>query len=249
MEKRHSLRSRVLLGLLLALLSVLVYTLHFAIFRDAHHILIYFLGDVGFLFVEVLLGTLIIHQILGEREKRSMLRKLNMVIGAFFSEVGTPLLAYFMAFDKNAEVIAKRLVVKAEWSDEQFDQMERVLGKHEYKVDTRAGDLAGLRDFVMAKRSFLLRLLENPNLLEHEAFTELLWAIFHLAEELSHRSNVDDLSAPDHQHLSLDVKRASALLTREWLSHMEHLKSDYPYLFSLAVRTNPFDSAASVELA
>lgn len=249
MEKRHSSRSRVLLGLLLALLSVFVYTLHFAIFRDAHHIFIYLLGDIGFLFVEVLLGTLIIHQILSEREKRSMLRKLNMVIGAFFSEVGTPLLSYFMAFDTNAEVIAKRLVVKAEWSDEHFDQMERVLSKHEYKVDTRAGDLAGLRDFVMAKRSFLLRLLENPNLLEHEAFTELLWAVFHLAEELSHRSNVDDLPAPDHQHLSLDIKRASVLLTREWLSHMEHLKSDYPYLFSLAVRTNPFDPGASVELA
>ncbi|MEJ2700855.1 MAG: hypothetical protein P8Z79_00265 [Sedimentisphaerales bacterium] len=31
-------------------------------------------------------------------------------------------------------------------------------------------------------------------------------------------------------------------------SHMEHLKSDYPYLFSLAVRTNPFDSNASAQV-
>ena len=82
-----------------------------------------------------------------------------------------------------------------------------------------------------------------------ESMEDYLEAIFHLTEELSHRSNVDDLPRPDHQHLSLDVKRASALLTREWLSHMEHLKSDYPYLFSLAVRTNPFDPAASVEVA
>jgi hypothetical protein len=29
---------------------------------------------------------------------------------------------------------------------------------------------------------------------------------------------------------------------------MEHLKNDYPYLFSLAVRTNPFDPNASVEV-
>jgi hypothetical protein len=27
---------------------------------------------------------------------------------------------------------------------------------------------------------------------------------------------------------------------------MDHLRSMYPYLFSLAVRTNPFDPAASV---
>jgi hypothetical protein len=28
---------------------------------------------------------------------------------------------------------------------------------------------------------------------------------------------------------------------------MEHLKKEYPYLFSLALRTNPFDPEASVE--
>jgi hypothetical protein len=27
---------------------------------------------------------------------------------------------------------------------------------------------------------------------------------------------------------------------------MEHLKDNYPYLFSLAMRTNPFDQDASV---
>jgi len=29
---------------------------------------------------------------------------------------------------------------------------------------------------------------------------------------------------------------------------MEHLKNEYPYLFSLAIRTNPFDPEASVEV-
>jgi len=28
---------------------------------------------------------------------------------------------------------------------------------------------------------------------------------------------------------------------------MEHLKQEYPYLFSLSVRTNPFNKEASVE--
>jgi len=31
----------------------------------------------------------------------------------------------------------------------------------------------------------LLGLLGNPNLLEHDSFTDLLWAVFHLMEELS----------------------------------------------------------------
>ena len=123
-----------------------------------------------------------------------------------------------------------------------------VLENHEHKIDCRAGDLQGLQDFLARQRSFLLRLLENPNLLEHDYFTELLWAVFHLAEELSHRARVKDLPDTDYEHLSGDIKRVYQLLVREWLSHMEHLKGDYPYLFSLAVRTNPFDPHASAEV-
>jgi hypothetical protein len=37
-----------------------------------------------------------------------------------------------------------------------------------------------------------------------------------------------------------------ARLVPEWMSHMEYLKPHYPYLFSLAMRSNPFGPAASV---
>jgi len=33
----------------------------------------------------------------------------------------------------------------------------------------------------------------------------------------------------------------------EWLQYMEHLLNNYPYLFSLAIRINPFDPDADVE--
>ena len=245
MRKTH-LTQRVLFGVLLILLSVCFYAIHFLIFRDAHHIFIYLLGDVGFVFIEVLLVTLIIHHLLAEREKRAMLKKLNMVIGAFSSEVGLPLLEYFCGFDAKAQEISNHLLVDKEWSPEHFAQMQTVLKNHDYKIDSRIGDLAGLKEFLVSKRGFLLRLMENPNLLEHDEFTELLWAVFHLAQELSHRPTVEGLADTDYDHLSGDIRRAHRLLVREWLSHMEHLKSDYPYLFSLAVRTNPFDPNASV---
>ncbi|GEM_PF-6299397 len=45
-----------------------------------------------------------------------------------------------------------------------------------------------VRDLLISKTAFLLRLMENPNLLEHEQFTPLLMATFHLTEELrAHR--------------------------------------------------------------
>jgi len=246
--KKSGLTQRVLLGLLLVLLSVFFYALHYVLFRDAHHIFLYLVGDIAFVFVEVLLVTLIIQHLLSEREKRSMLRKLNMVIGAFFSEVGTPLLEYFRAFDANAGELSSLMIVNDSWSPEHFDQMKKSLKNHNFKIDARAGDLEGLMKFIVGKRIFLLGLLENPNLLEHESFTELLWAVFHLSDELSHRKDVKSLPENDLSHLAGDIKRAHHLLVREWLAHMEHLKNEYPYLFSLAVRTNPFDPNASAEV-
>ena len=139
-------------------------------------------------------------------------------------------------------------MVDDEWSPEHFDKMEEILKDRNYKIDAQKGDLKEMRAFLIDKRSFLLRLLENPNLLEHENFTELLWAVFHLAEELSHRPTVRGLPDTDYKHLAGDIKRAYGLLVREWLSYMEHLKANYPYLFSLAVRTNPFNPQAKVVL-
>jgi hypothetical protein len=91
----------------------------------------------------------------------------------------------------------------------------------------------------------MLRLLENPTLMEHELFTDLLLAVFHLTQELTHRKKVTDLPATDQAHLAGDVKRIYGLLVYEWLDYLHYLKLNYPYLFSLAIRTNPFDEKAS----
>jgi hypothetical protein len=97
----------------------------------------------------------------------------------------------------------------------------------------------------LGKRDFLLRLLENPNLLEHETFTEHLRAVFHLTEELTSREDLMGLPDTDYAHLSGDIQRAYGLLVHQWLDYMRHLKDNYPYLFSLAMRINPFDQSAS----
>jgi len=177
-----------------------------------------------------------------------MLNKLNMVIGAFFSEVGTELLKAFSAFDSEASKITEKLVINTEWSEKDFSKICKSIKKHNYKIDVKREDLENLKVFLKSKRQFLLALLENPNLLEHESFTNLLWAVFHFAEELTYRICLEGLPEADCHHLIGDIKRVYQLLIIEWLSYMKHLKNNYPYLFSLAMRTNPFDKKASVVL-
>ena len=246
MKKQFSWQ--IFLAIMLVVLSVFFYTIHFLIFRDAHHIFIYLIGDVAFVFLEVLLVTLVIHQLLGYREKKSMFNKLNMVIGVFFSEVGTELLKTFAAFDKKAAKITKRLVVTNDWSEKDFSKMYKDVKGHNCNIDVSRGELEEIKKTLKGKRNFLLNLLENPNLFEHESFTDLLWAVFHLTEELVYRKSLQGLSKADYEHLALDMERSYILLITEWLDYMGHLKSSYPYLFSLSMRTNPFDVNASVEI-
>jgi hypothetical protein len=235
------------LALALVVLSALIYAIHFLVFRDVHHIFIYLVGDVAFVPIEVLLVTLIIHRLLGLREKRSLLKKLNMVIGAFFSEVGTELLKKFIALDEDFDDVRQNLLLNNEWTRRDFLQAGKRMDEYDYSIEVIPEALDDLRDFLLAKREFLLRLLENPNLLEHESFTNLLWAVTHLTEELAHRDTVYGLPAADYAHLAGDIQRAYVRTIAEWLKYMEHLQRTYPYLFSLALRTNPFDPDASPE--
>jgi hypothetical protein len=239
---------QIALGMALVALSALVYFAHFLIFRDAHHIFIYMIGDIAFVFIEVLMVTLIIHGVLSLREKRAIMDKLNMVIGAFFSEVGTNLLRVFSNLDQGSATLRHGLILSQETSESDFSSLRQSLKAHNYAVSTDNDALEELQGFLVDRRNFLLRLLENPNLLEHESFSDLLWAVFHLTEELAHRQDVRRLPETDYEHLAGDVARVYGLLAAEWLAYMKHLRDNYPYLFSLAMRTNPFDPAASPEV-
>jgi hypothetical protein len=236
----------ILFGLILIVLSVAFYLLHYWIFRDVHHIFLYLIGDVAFLFIDVLIVALVLQRLLVYREKQAILKKLNMVIGTFFSEVGTELLAFCAKYDNPPENTVTILIVTPQWSKSDFENARKALLIREPGIGKV--DFAQLKHFIVNKRSFLLSLLENPNLLEHERFTNLLWAVFHLADELSHRKHVNQLSDSDEKHLTGDIKRVYNQLLIQWLAYIEHLKRDYPYLFSLAIRTNPFDPNASVEV-
>ena len=234
-------------GLLLA--SAVLYLVHYAIFRDAHHIFIYLLGDIAFMPVEVLLVAIIVHRVLDAREKKSRMEKLNMVIGAFFSEMGMQLLRTFSRFDATCKEIRGCLAASQDWKEENFREARRKIEDYECAIGRDDRLLEEMRSFLASKRDFLLTLLENPTLLEHETFTDLLWAVFHLAEELKYRYLLEGLPDSDHEHLCGDIARAYGLLLREWLAYLEHLKANYPYLFSLAVRMNPLDPEPSAIVA
>lgn len=232
------------LASLFILLSGVFYFIHYLIFHDIHHIFIFMVGDLAFLPLEVLLVVLIIERVLTRQEQNAKLQKLNMVVGAFFSELGNELLNYLLPYFRNREDIARNLNLNASWTKKDFKKAAEFAYHLHVDVDPRV-DLVRLKQLLSAKRVFLVTLLHNPSLLENDRFTDLLWAVTHLDEELEARQFPDNLPVKDVEHIMGDIRRMYDHLASEWLDYAEHLKSNYPYLFSLILRTHPFQEHPS----
>jgi len=159
--------------------------------------------------------------------------------------VGTTLLRLLVELDPTWGDLEKLQAAGEKKPVEALKLVRAWLLSSPHDLDVSRADWSELRDLLVAKRDFLLRLLENGNLLEHESFTDMLWAVFHLTEELAARNSLQDLPESDYRHLRGDITRVYGALARRWLAYMRHLEKKYPYLFSLAMRTNPFNPAAS----
>ena len=235
----------IYLAIAFVALSAIAYFIHYLIFRDVHHIFIYMVGDLAFLPLEVLLVVIIIERLLTRRETQAKLEKLNMVVGAFFSELGNRLLQDLLKHFDNRLEISRHLNITENWTKKDFQKAVDFAHNLKVEVDCRNIDLGKLKAFLAQKREFLLTLLENPNLLEHDRFTDLLWAVTHLDEELEARTSLIDLPDKDLEHLAGDIRRLYDHLASEWLDYVQHLKSKYPYLFSLVLRMHPFQEQQS----
>jgi hypothetical protein len=247
-----TMRARTPMGLIAAILllcSVVTYYVQILIFKDADHTFFYFLQDLAFVPIQVLLVVLLIERVLENRERQLILHKLNMVIGAFFSEIGTRLLGDLTPAVEGMEEVRQRLALTGAWKRREFAAAIAFARGFQYKIDPQRIDLVALRDLLVAKREFMVRLLENPNLLEHERFTDLLWAVFHLTEELSSRPTLPNLGERDIEHIAGDIRRAYSQLAAQWIAYAQHLQVTYPFLFSLVARTHPMQERPQAEIA
>lgn len=240
-------------GMLVALLlgaSAVFYAIDFVAFADLRGSMgFYTLLDIAFIPLNVLIVGLFINRLIQARERQELLHKMNMVIGAFFTQTGSEVIGALSVFDADIDEDREHMLFHGSWTPADFERHRaEVCGDH-HAMDASQGDLVELRDLLAAQRPFILGLLQNGNLLEHASFADMLWAVSHLSEELSARRDLASMSDSDRAHVELDMARAYGRLLGEWLLYVRHLKLHYPYLFAFAVRSNPFDPKAAIEVA
>lgn len=240
------LRFNQIIMIVLIASSIIFFTLQQTLFHDSEESLFLFFQDLIFLPLEILLVTFILDKILEGRQKREKMEHMNMVISAFFSEVGSDVIRLINQNVYEIENFRLLLHMDEYWTEKKFVAVAKNAQSFSFKINTDAQILKNLKSILSDQKFFLLQLFNNPNLLEHDSFTDLIWALYHLLDELENRYDLSDLPESDIDHLSNDVIRAYKCLINEWIYYMKHLKFKYPYLWSLALRTNPFDEKASV---
>jgi hypothetical protein len=238
----------LLLGIGLLSTSTLIYFLHYVIFGDLHFIFFRGLASLAFVPIQGLVVTLIIAELFVIMSRRSKMQKMNMVIGAFFSELGTELLRFLYLCDPQAMELRQTVESAGDLSARELKLLYKKLDHYPFKVRMERSNLVPLRDLLKSRRGFMVRLLENPSLLENEKFTDMLWAVFHMTEELDARENLEGVPDSDLDHMIGDMARSYRNLFREWLSYMRHLHDNYPFLYSFAMRTSPIEPERQVEV-
>ncbi len=131
--KKMSWRFKI--AILLILTSVILYIIQYLIFHQPTTEMFYLGIDLAFLPIEVLLVVLVIETAISQREKSILLEKLNMVIGVFFSEVGTELLTEISKFDSKSGKTNKTLIINGNWVDEDFINVKKDITNSKYFLD------------------------------------------------------------------------------------------------------------------
>ena len=249
MSKRLSWKLKF--SIVMVLLIIIIYGSNYLVLGDAEHIISYIWTHLGFIPVDILIVAFLLDEIIEKKEKEAMLEKLDMLMSTFFSEVGNELINQLSTANKYKASTENLKSIK-NWNEDDFDNKLAELKdasldfQASLSAEERDEFLENLRTLLAGKREFIINLINNPNLLEKEEFTELINAILHLDEELEHRKDLTLVTDTDFGHLNGDMKRVYDKLVYEWVYYLKYLYKHYPYMIALVVRTNPFDEDADV---
>ena len=147
------------LPIILIVTSAILYYIHFTIFKDFHHIALYFVEDLAFIPIEVIFVSLIIHKAIEDQEKEKIREKTNVLISVFFSEAGNSLLKALISSDDEIHRLKSIISENVHFSPKEIRLMKEGLSNHSYKLDLDGDDLCVIEDMMVSHKSFILNLI------------------------------------------------------------------------------------------
>lgn len=226
--------------IILIAVSAVIYLIQFIFFHDIRDTAFYMLQDWAFLPIQIALVTIIAGKIINEHEKAERIEKTRMLAGSFFREVGDELMSDLVPCIENRAELSSILHITPEWGEKDFRLAAEKVKSTSINLNCGPEDFKMAAGLLAEKRLSLLVIAANPDLLEHEEFTDMMWAVFHLSDEFTLRGDPSGLSRADLDHLNSDTCRVAEGLISNWLCSLAYIRKEYPYLFLLEAARNPF---------
>lgn len=221
--------------------SAVLYFINYLLFGDAHHLLVVIAEELAFMPIYVFITAVIAERLLTKKEKLEMSRKMNALVGTFFTEMGYEMIKVITNFDGNYYKIKNELIDVEHWNEAKAKHIRTIANSHRYLGPEDNEDIYVIKKLMLDKRQFMLDLMSNSSLIEKDEFSELLLSVNHILEEFRTRGEISDFTEEDLEHLEFDIKRAYSHLINGWVNYMLHLQKEYPYLYVLGLRLNPFN--------
>lgn len=242
---------KVKFAVVMLIIAVLFFASRIVVSGDPEEVISYLWKQIGFIPINIIIVAFLIDSIMSKKEHEAILEKIDMIMGTFFTKMGNDLI-YVISQKNEYKHDTEDFESLRDWNDKDYKHKLKELKKHpaEFKIslkgEERAEFLNEVYGIVHKNQDFLINLIDNPNLLEKDEFSGLLLALLHLDEELSRRKDLSNICDTDFNHLMGDIGRVYGHLVYEWVYYLRYLNKFYPYMISLAIRTNPFDCKAEV---
>jgi len=177
---------------------------------------------------------------INREERKKLDRKIHILLGLLFSEIGNKLLGIIQRHDSDINKTKEIFDFGKHYNPKAYRRMLKEINSRKICYKTEDCNFKEMYELISSNKEFLMRMLENPMLLEGEILTELIRNIFHLYEEFTYRLQINDLCKVDIEHLNHDVVKVYKGLLGSWVLYMEYLHTNYPVLHKFNRTEGPF---------
>ena len=147
-------RWQVQIAVVLIVAAVVVYALRWILFSSENlhqEMLRYLVDDVAFLFIQVLLVSILVDGLMQRRQRETMLDKLNMIVGAFFTRVRRRRTGPHRQLDGDLERCARTSCAPV-LEGRDYERATQAFRAHKPVIELSTGDLVSLRERLTARR-------------------------------------------------------------------------------------------------
>lgn len=246
MKNKKRFKETTLIAIVLVIVSLILFYIQSRLFNDSSYIVSLIFANIAFIPLNTFFTAFIIENLIEKRNTYHKMEKLIMIKGVFFSEFGSELLEKLIKYDSDSNYISLEAHVNKNWGTKEFKEFNRVIDSHKFESNINRIQLLEISELINKNKDFLLSIITNPVLMEHEIFSDMTVALFHLKEELQDIYINTNYLCCDDAHLRDDIKNLYRLMTKNWAAYMKHLKDAYPALFVKAMIHNPFNTNISI---